>query len=489
MSKLILFFTFLYATTVAAQISVEQNPFEKADPFVYQSARNEFWKEVETYLKKEQTKELAALLSSQSVKGMKPNELAEVYLAVAEMAIQKSHPYIAFILAHEITKIFPLSNQAIRSYFIIEEIFKRNAISDDLIIGETVIEQDINFENKKIPFELRGFLGYLFFQSYRQQNFSKWEKQAQKLIEPGTEWAYRLEYDRALYELYNDRFEESLKIFESIMNEAKASDFLRKKAKRQYARLIFEKGEFQKSFELLKSLQFEQDDRGFILLERAWTKYYLKHYSKALGLLTALDAKLFDSSRTPETEILKMLIYKELCHFDSVFEIKKKFDNRYKKALEDIKKRTDLSKNEELLRLALQKPQLKNYSTFIGGLRLDLEWLKEVGLEGSLLNDLQTKVKLKDRQLQDILSLRIRDEVRKSAEDLLDWNEQVNFLDYQTRVDSLRIRRSDKELNYRPEPIPLITFDRLYWLYKGEVWLDEIENLRVLVKSNCQKSQ
>ena len=489
MNKIILFISFFALSSSYAQISVEQNPFEKADPFVYQSTRNDFWQVIQGHLNKNEYAKVIELASQEDIKALKPNEKAEVYLAVAEATSKSGHPYLAFLLAHEITKIFPLSNQAIRSYFIVEDILKRNAITDDLIIGETIIEQDINFDNKKIPFELRGFLGYLFFQSYRQQNFTKWEKQVQKLIAPDTEWSFRLDYDRALYELYNDRYDEALKIFERLMNEKNASDFLRKKSKRQYARLIFEKGEFQKAFELLKSLQFEQDDRGFILLERAWTKYYQKHYSKALGLLTALDAKLFDSSRTPETDILKMLIYKELCHFDSVFEIKKVFDKRYKKSLDEIKKRSDLTKNKELLQLALQKPQLKNYSTFIGGLRLDLDWVKESGGGGSLFADLQSKVKLKDRQLQDVLSLKTREEVRRSADDLLDWSEQVNFLDYQTRVDSLRVRRSDAELNYRPEPIPLITFDRLYWLYKGEVWLDEIENLRVLVKSKCQQTQ
>ena len=489
MSRFLVSAILIFGFLAQAQVSFEQNPFEKADPFQYQSIRNDFWKQVSELIDKKDFDAVVSLAFSEDIKKLKSNEKAEVYLAVAEAAVKTDHFYLAFMLCHEITNIFPLSNQAIRSYFLIEEILKKNALTDDLIIGETIIEQDINLESKKIPVELKSFLGYLFFQSHRQQNFPKWEKVASRFITPNTEWAFRLEYDRALYELYNDRFAESLKIFDSLMNNELASDYLRKKAQRQYARLIFEKGEFQKSFEMLKALQFNQDDRGAILLERAWNKYYLKHYSKALGLLTALDTSLFESSRTPETDILKMLIYKELCHYDSVFEIKTAFDKKYKNALGAIKLRTDLTKNKELLQLALQKPYLKNYSTFIGGLRRDMKWIKKVGARGTLMSDIQTKVTMKDRQLQNIISLKLREQIRKTAEEMLDWNEQINFLDYQTRVDSLRIRRSDKELNYRPEPIPLITFDRLYWIYKGEMWLDELENLRVLVKSKCQKTQ
>lgn len=471
------------------QVKFEQNPFEKADPFQYQSARNEFWKLVDRLLIDKKYEEIIKLASDENIKKLKPNEKAEVYLAVAEAAARTDHPFLAFILCHEITKIFPLSNQALRAYFIMEDVIKKNSLFDEIIIGETIVEQDINLESKKIPHEIKGFLAYMLFQSYRQQGFLKWEKIAQKWILPNTEWSFRLDYDRALYELYNDRFDDSLKLFESLKNNELASDYLRKKAKRQYARLIFEKGEFQKSFELLKELQFEQDDRGFILLERAWTKYYLKHYSKALGLLTALDTQLFAQSRTPETDILKMLIYKELCHYNEVFDVKKTFDEKYKSAISDIKNRKDLTKNKELLQLALMKPNLKNYSGFIGGLRRDMRWYKNLASSGEVTNDFQTKVDLKDRQLQDMISLKLNDQIRKTADEMLDWNEQINFLDYQTRVDSLRIRRSDKELNYRPEAIPLMTFDRLYWLYKGEMWLDELENIRVLVKSKCQKSE
>ena len=480
---------FLLTKPAYSQVKFEQNPFEKADPYQYQSVRNEFWKQVEEMLLNKKYDEIIKLTTEEDLKKIKPNEKAEIYLAVAEAAVKTDHPYLAFMLTHEITKIFPLSNQALRAYFLMEEITKKNSLFDELIIGETIIEQDINLESKKIPQEIRGFLAYMFFQSYRQQGFVKWEKIAQKWILPNTEWSFRLDYDKALYELYNDRFDASLKLFEAIKDNVLASDHLRKKAKRQYARMIFEKGEFQKSFELLKELQFEQDDRGFILLERAWTKYYLKHYSKALGLLTALDTKLFEQSRTPETDILKMLIYKELCHYGEVFEVKKTFDKRYKKAIEDIKNRKDLSKNKTLLQLALMKTNLKSYSGFIGGIRRDMNWFKKVGTSGDLMTDFQTKVKFKDKQLQDIISLKLNDQIRKTADEMLDWNEQINFLDYQTRVDSLRIRRSDKELNYRPEAIPLMTFDRLYWLYKGEMWLDELESLRVLVKSKCQKSE
>lgn len=475
-------------TKVSAQVTFEQNPFEKAESFKYIPIRGEYWSQIEEYLKNKKYEAIISYTASEPFAKLKNNEKAELYLAVAEAAVRADHPYLGFLLSYEITKVFPLSNQAIRSYYLMEEIIKKTSLQDELIIGETILEQDINLESKKIPADLKSFLGYLFFQSHRQQGFPKWENLAQKWIQSESEWSYRLEYDRALYELFNDRFSASLKIFEQLMNNEKVSDFLRKKAKRQVARLIFENGEFQKSFELLKSLQFEQDDRGFILLERAWTKYYLKHYSKSLGLLTVLDTPLFRATRTPEVDILKMLIYKELCYYGAVFNVKKSFDRRYQKAISDIKNRKNLKSNPEIMRLALMKPDLKNDSMFIGGLRKDFVWYEKIAGSVPLTKDLKAKVQAKDKQLQDVISAKLNEVVRKTADDLLDWSEQVNFLDYQSRVDSLKIKRSEAELNYKPESIPLMTFDRLYWLYKGEMWIDELENFRVLVKSQCQRS-
>lgn len=61
-----------------------------------------------------------------------------------------------------------------------------------------------------------------------------------------------------------------IKIFDSLRQNDKISDYLKNKSQRQLARLLFEKGEFEKSFDYLKLLQSIQDDTGALLLERAF---------------------------------------------------------------------------------------------------------------------------------------------------------------------------------------------------------------------------
>ncbi len=195
---------------------------------------------------------------------------------------------------------------------------------------------------------------------------------------------------------------------------------------------------------------------------------------------------MFSKTQTPESDVLQMLIYKELCHYDSVFEIKNLFQKRYSKSINRIKKRGNLLEDPLLKKWALQNYQLKLEASYITGIRADKKWMNKYFSSSEISNFFDAKALAKEKQLDDSISALLRKEIRKVSEKLLDFNEQVNFLDYQTKVDSLKLKKNTKDANYRPESISLVTFDRLYWKYEGELWIDEIENLRVLIKSQCE---
>lgn len=177
-------------------------------------------------------------------------------------------------------------------------------------------------------------------------------------------------------------------------------------------------------------------------------KYYLKHYSKSLGLLTALNDSMFSKTQTPESDVLQMLIYKELCHYESVFEVKDRFQKRYLKSVNRIKKRGNLIEDPLLKKWALQNYQLKTEASYITGLRTDRKWMNKIFSGSELTKLFEGKAVLKEKQLDDEISLMLRKEIRKVSEKLLDFNEQVNFLDYRTKVDSLKLKKNTKDVNY-----------------------------------------
>lgn len=483
----VFFAAILISVSSSAQIEFEKNPFEKDKPFEYVPLDTEFWTEYQQLKADKKYDDINSLIANKDLRKMKDNQKSEVYLAFADTAFDQGFPYISLVSIFEINKLFPLSNPSIMSYFIIEKIFANYNIFDDILISESFLDQDIDLANPRIPTEIKSFLGFIYSDVSYQNRYKNKFKKFDTYIVANSQWAYRRDYEKALYELYNNREEDALKIFVSLHENEAVVPYLRNKSQRQVARLLFEKGEFEKSFEHLKTLQAIQDDTGALLLERAWNKYYLKHFSKALGLLTALNDSIFAKTQTPESDVLQMLIYKELCQYDSVLEIKDKYQKRYSKSVALIKNRGNLLEDPLLKRWALQNLNLKKRSSYITGLRTDKKWLKKNFSNSEISKVFEAKATAKERQLDDEISVLLTKEIRKVSEKLLDFNEQVNFLDYQTKVDSLRLKKNSKDVNYRPESISLVTFDRLYWKYEGELWIDEIENLRVLIKSQCEK--
>ena len=169
-----------------------------------------------------------------------------------------------------------------------------------------------------------------------------------------------------------------------------------------------------------------------------------------------------------------------------MYQIKGDFERKYSKSINAIKKRQDLDKDNTLKRWALQNYVLKQEALSITGLRQDMKWLEDHFSGTDIYKYFKDVAAAKEKQIQDRLAFKLKKELRRVADQLLNYNEQISFLDYQTKVDSLKIKTNSFKRNYSPETISFITFDRLYWNYVGELWIDELENLRVLVKSKCE---
>ena len=483
---------FFCVIDLQAQITFEKNPFEKEMPFDYKPINVQFWQEYEQILKGKENNEVVdksiGLVKSAEWTKKTKNERAEILLVLAETAYRAEKPFLTTLLIFEINKMFPLGNQAIRSLYLLEKVVKQYNIIDEVFLTENLFDQDMDLQAKRVPQDLKSFVAYLIWDRYDKVKFKYSLDFLSGLINQNTEWKSRAEYKKALQAIKLGRDEEAFKVFESLANDKEISSFLRLKNQLQLARILFEKGEFEKSFDLQKSLPMDTSDAGYLLLERAWNKYYLKHYSKALGLITAQQNPVFINSHTPETFILKALIFKDLCIFKSVFSVKKEFEDKYANTISYIKQRKNLMQNDVLKRWALQHYQLKQNAQIITGLRLDKEWLTNNFEDATFFKYTSQLQSLKEKQIQDRFALKLKDEIRNVADKLLDYSEQISFLDYQTKVDQLKVEATQLKSNYQQQEISFMSFDRLYWDYNGELWLDELENIRVIVKSQCENA-
>ncbi|MBK9294041.1 MAG: hypothetical protein IPM57_06285 [Oligoflexia bacterium] len=364
----------------------------------------------------------------------------------------------------------------------IEAISKTNPIDEDAIYYELL--NDLEFDN--LDPDLQDFVSFHQGLYSQQKGYAKWSDEDFKKIRLDSYWDFKLKYINAIKDVSDDKLDQAIEKFSQISQSTVAPEKIKTDATHQYARLLFEKADYPQAYKIFKTVTLNPREKGLILLERAWAKYYQKDYGKALGLLAALDAPYFDPSRSPEQYILKMIMFKELCYYDAAFSVLSEFNKRYAHSLRAIKKRQDLRKDQMLVNMAVIDKKFEKLVNFLDSLKTEKLLFKEYSWDGyGFYNEILRKYDLKIKEVTDKLNWLLLDKTRQAANTLLDWKEQLTFLDYQTRLDSLRVLRPKDEVDYKPEEIPRMTFDKMFWESSGEFWIDELENLKMFVESKC----
>ncbi len=449
----------------------------------YEPTDRIFWTEI---LQLNTNKKYLAMveLADQKVKGSKKESLdfSEARLAQLIGLSGLGLTFTATKMASEIIKSRPATNLAIRALMEVEEIVKTNPVDEDEVFGELIWDQDDSV-GLGPTMDFVNFYNGLFNELH---GYPQWSENNFKKLSVGSYWDYRYKYYLALLDVKKNQIDSAIEKFASLASNPAANENIKADAAHQYARLLFEKKDFQQAYKVYKGVTLNPRERGLILLERAWSKYYEKNYSKAIGLLTALEAPAFDRARSPEPYILKMLIYKELCNYDAVFAVQKEYKKRFTKSLEVIKNRKDLRKDPIIVSLASLDRRIGNWVNYLNSIKEEKKSLKQLSLSGfTFSKELNALYDSKIKEVYEKLDWLLADKSRVIAKEIIQWDEQISFLDYQTRVDSLRIARSFGEKDYKTEEVSHIAFDKIYWIFKGEFWLDEIEKLKVLVESKC----
>jgi hypothetical protein len=349
--------------------------------------------------------------------------------------------------------------------------------------------EDVLIANEFGPLHpyIQSFVSY-YKGMYNLRYNLKWSDDEFKKIDPGTFWSYQKLYLSALSEIARGRLDIGQKILEQLRDNPDVSPMIRHRATVQIARLNFENASFVSALKLYQSTEgIGVREKGRLMLEQAWAQYYQKEYAKALGILKALEAPYFSSSMTFERYILTMIIYKELCYYEAVTQTAKEFRRIFSTALRDIKKRKRLSDNPTLAKMALLHGRLRERADLIYTIRDESQLFEQLGFsELSYYPNIKSYYRSRDAELQAILSFEMEKRVREIAVDLLDVEEQVQFLEYTAQLDSLRIlREGEKYRYYKADRINYFGFDRIYWPVTTEFWWDEIDHYKVLASSRC----
>lgn len=459
---------------------------EEEKPFKYIPVDPGLWEEVEKELKLGNTLALIYKGANQEADfGSSSAEGAEGRLMIARALMLKEFYYGAFHILGKLAKErigTKIGSQAMQW---LGEITQLSLYPKKEL--ETLM---VTNEFSDLHPSIQSFVGYHQAFYYERMGFPKWADRAYSEIKKESYWDYLLKYWKAVSAVARGKIEPAKEQFRVLKEDERLPLRLREQAALQYSRLLFEEGFFEASFGIYSALRtLPLREQGRIQLERAWTQYYLKNYSKALGILTALKAPYFQTSFTPEQMILEMIIYKELCYYEAVEETAKRFRKIYNKSLAQIRARKPLKNDLQLFYMAALNKDIQDEANLIYQLREEHKKLKGYNWSSYAFYDpLIEAYQRMDKTLQLRMDMKLEEQARVVANELLDAEEQVAFLEYTARLDALRIVRRGEEREYKSEKISYFKFDRVFWPVNNEFWTDESGDYTVLVSSRCGRS-
>jgi hypothetical protein len=407
---------------------------------------------------------------------------AEYFLALSLKKLGFTHATVEYLfnVAKNRTKA-ELLPDALKE---LERITREHPFDQELILKDLLYDTSFGYLRDDLRDFVEYYQGYLDYQN----GFINWGEKHFANIRKDTYYDYKARYIKAIYGLVKFDLDEATKVLQEILDsDIKQSDVINN-ARQSLARILFEQKKYKEAYKMYETIDSPIEKQATVFLEEAWTQYYLKDYRRAMGLLYALEAPAFYRCFNPEKYVLKALIYNNLCHYNVAKDAVAEFRQYYGDALIAVYDRVELERNDVLLDAALQDPALIEMSTFQKQLDTELglldsyegQW-QENGLSAHLTKIYDLKIKEVNRRIKE----RLDRAIRAVAESLLEFEEQMNLLEYEIGLSIFkRVKGTPSKHEAVREKIPF-TGIHVYYPFDGEFWNDELHDLRFFIDDRC----
>ncbi|WP_185906597.1 hypothetical protein [Teredinibacter haidensis] len=373
----------------------------------------------------------------------------------------------------------------ILSYF--DMISRKQPFDQELLIAQALNSTDYGF----IEDDLSALVHYHQGVYDARSGLADWSNSHFEKIPAGSVYFGHYLYHKAVEAIIRDEIGVAEKTLDQLLALPGLDSKLKDTAHWSSARLLFEHREYKKAIEHYKAIKTPVNEQASFLLERAWNQYGLQNPQRAMGLLYAFDAPNFERYFTPEMFILKSLIYKSLCNYESTLSTVDEFYTRYQKALDAVYDRKAAAdpESETLLLLVLNDEVIKRQWRFVRLLENEIELLKEVddrGLREHLKNIYQLKVEKVAKKIR----INVDAEYERLANNLLEYEENINLVRYEAGVDRYQ---SATLLRYRGHENIRAGAEtdrsKVIYPFQGEFWNDEFDDYKVHIADECNNEQ
>ncbi|MCP4606111.1 MAG: hypothetical protein GY847_37300 [Proteobacteria bacterium] len=365
----------------------------------------------------------------------------------------------------------------------LERIVKSEVYDEDILITSFIASEEFGY----LPEEVQAFVDYYHGLDLARRGADDWARVRFEKLPEGSPYAARAKYVLAVRLVVEGDFPEAIKILEELRKIDKLESDLLRDVERTLARLAFEEQRYEDALSRFETLKELAPDDPEILLEMAWTHFYLGDSRKTLGLLIALDAPIHMSYISPERYLLEALALRRLCQFGAARQAAVRLEGKYENSLRELSQGTLPKEISKLRTAAEQRGRSRGNTRFLERLKMEMSILSSLSEELGeglyvFLNDFYTRgfeeVKRRSEEL-------IARDVAELTEELLSAREGVRLIVHELGVSLLRGRRRPAGAQEKPAVDVPITGERVFYPHRGEYWTDELDDLVVIAEDRC----
>ncbi|MDJ0764032.1 MAG: hypothetical protein QNJ97_13705 [Myxococcota bacterium] len=339
----------------------------------------------------------------------------------------------------------------------------------------------------ELPRDLRAFVDYEQGLDLARRGADEWSKKRFNSIPQDSPYHERAAYVQSVRFVAEGQIGSAREILNQLGEQEDLEQELKLDVERTLARLAFEEEDFSVALDHFETLKELAPDDPDILLEMAWTHYYLGDSRKTLGLLVALDAPVHQSYISPERYLLEALALRRLCQFGAARQAAVGLERKYAESLRMLSQGILPQDIPEMRAAAQRRGQSKANARFLARLHSEKELVQ------SLSDDLGSALaaylhNLYSRGLAEA-GRRERETINADldalTEELLAAREGVRLIVHELGVSLLRGRRRPAGALEKPAVDVPLTGELVFYSFGGEYWTDEMDDLVVIAEDRC----
>ncbi|MBN2718842.1 MAG: tetratricopeptide repeat protein [Deltaproteobacteria bacterium] len=365
----------------------------------------------------------------------------------------------------------------------LKRIVETHPYSEDLLVTSFIAAETFS----ELPADVRAFVNYHQGLDLVRRGSYEWAEQHFSQIPETDPYFFEAEYVRAVRLVADGDYPKAIQMLKKMLEEKGLSRRTRTNAHRTLARLAFEEKRYKDAllhFDMIRELAPNDPD---ILIESAWTYFYLGDSRKTLGLLVALDAPVHRRHISPERYLLEALALRRLCQFGAARAAATKLERRYGESIRKLSEGYLPSEIEELQKSARYLTGSRDSVLFVESLNAEkkiLEYHQEE-LGESLYTFLNSMYQRGMETAKASVTAQMEDDLNQLAEELLASREGVRLIIHELGVSLLRGRRRPQGAAEKPAfEIPK-TGQKVFYSFDSEYWTDELDDLMVVAEDRC----